>query len=218
MIAQQQETIHKWKDPSVIMTANGTAQTTEDATVYVCDLDILVQVQLLKELPAVLSLGTLCEANGYSYDSHEWHPDQPSILIKNGRNIECKTSKNIPLVVPGAQATKHGRIAEGIFKYDTRISSGHGHTTSSNSSFRASSSKTYFKQIRRHAQYIHTISQRPELRSMQTHDSYESATQKNILKIGRTEKKIAERFGVMITADHEVLNEDQESALHHSVQ
>ena len=46
------------------MTANGTTHTTEEAIVSVCDLDMFVPVQLLKETPAVLSLGNLREANG----------------------------------------------------------------------------------------------------------------------------------------------------------
>ena len=45
-----------------------------------------------------------CEENGYSY---EWHPGQPSYLIKNVRNIECTTGNHIPLVVPGVQAPEH---------------------------------------------------------------------------------------------------------------
>ena len=43
------------------MAANGTTQTSEEATVNVCDLDMLVQAFFLKESPAVLSLGNLCE-------------------------------------------------------------------------------------------------------------------------------------------------------------
>ena len=43
------------------MSANGTTYTAEEATVFVCDLDMLVQTQLLKESPVVLSLGKLCE-------------------------------------------------------------------------------------------------------------------------------------------------------------
>ena len=39
------------------MTANGTTHTTEEATVCICDLDMFVQVQLLKASPAALSLG-----------------------------------------------------------------------------------------------------------------------------------------------------------------
>ena len=54
--------------------------------------------------PAALSLCKVCEENSYSC---ERHPGQPSYLIKNGRNIECKTDNHIPLVVPSAQASEH---------------------------------------------------------------------------------------------------------------
>ena len=45
----------------MVMTANGTSHTAAEATVHVCDLDMLVQVQLLIESSAVLSLGSLCQ-------------------------------------------------------------------------------------------------------------------------------------------------------------
>ena len=54
---KQQETIRNSKDPSVIMAANGTTQTSEEATVNVCDLDMLVQAFFLKESPAVTLAG-----------------------------------------------------------------------------------------------------------------------------------------------------------------
>ena len=63
------------------MTANGSTHTTEEATTHVCDSDMFVQVQFLKESPAVL-LGYLYEEDGCSY---EWHPGQPLYLIRNGR-------------------------------------------------------------------------------------------------------------------------------------
>ena len=43
---EEPETIQTLKDPSVIVTADGTTHTTVEATVYVCDLDMFVQVQL----------------------------------------------------------------------------------------------------------------------------------------------------------------------------
>ena len=48
--------------------ANEEGQTNEDAQVYVHDLDLFVTVQLLEEPPAVLSLGKLCEDQGYFHD------------------------------------------------------------------------------------------------------------------------------------------------------
>ena len=80
MTPEEQETIQKSKDPSVTMTANETTHTIEEATVYVWDLDMFAQVQLLKESPAVLSLRNLCEEYG---SSCEGHPGQPSFLIKS---------------------------------------------------------------------------------------------------------------------------------------
>ena len=47
--------------PTTVVTANGEAQTEEEATVYVRELDLFVTVRLLENTPAVLSLGKLCE-------------------------------------------------------------------------------------------------------------------------------------------------------------
>ena len=52
---EEQETTQKSKGPSVIMTAHGTAHTTEEATVYVYDLDTFVQVKLLKNTRGALA-------------------------------------------------------------------------------------------------------------------------------------------------------------------
>ena len=95
------------------MTANGTTRKTEEATVFVCDVDTCVQGQLLKESLAVLSLGTVCEESSYSY---EWHPGQQSYLIKNARQSICKANNHIPLVVQGVQATEHQTKALGDLK------------------------------------------------------------------------------------------------------
>ena len=59
--------------PLLMMESDLTPDTTEEPTIYVYELDMFVQVQVLKESPAVLSLGNLCSQNGYSY---EWHPGQ----------------------------------------------------------------------------------------------------------------------------------------------
>ena len=82
LATEEQQTFRTSKDPSVIMTANGTAHTTEEAAVCVCDFDMFVQVRLLNESPAVVSQGKFCEANGHSY---EWRPSKPFIPHQNGR-------------------------------------------------------------------------------------------------------------------------------------
>ena len=144
--------IQKSKDPSVILTALGTTRATGEATVFVCDLDMFVQVQLLRESPALLSLGKLCEENGYSC---EWHPGQTSHLVNNGetKNVKptttfpwwCQACKQ-PNTRPKLWATRskhrlwattsdvwkqnyqsgfnfHGRIDEVIVKFGRRLSS-----------------------------------------------------------------------------------------------
>ena len=50
------------------MTANGEVQTYEEARVYVKELDIFLTMKVFENTPAVLSLGKLCDENGYSYD------------------------------------------------------------------------------------------------------------------------------------------------------
>ena len=52
----EEATSRKFGDLPVIMTADGMAGSTEEATVYVSDLDVFAAVMLLEDLPAVLSL------------------------------------------------------------------------------------------------------------------------------------------------------------------
>ena len=56
------------RSPTTVMTANGEVQTHEEATVYVKELDIFLTMKVLENTPAVLSLGKLCDENGYSYE------------------------------------------------------------------------------------------------------------------------------------------------------
>ena len=55
-------------------------------------------MKVLENTPAVLSLGKLCDENGYSY---EWIYGQKPHLIKNGIRIPCNTENFVPIVVPG---------------------------------------------------------------------------------------------------------------------
>ena len=65
---------------------------------YVKELDIFLTMKVLENTPAVLSLGKLCDENGYSY---EWINGQKPHLIKNGIRIQCNTENFVPFVVPG---------------------------------------------------------------------------------------------------------------------
>ena len=61
---EEQET----KESIKIIAADGFIARKEPATVYVNDLDMFNTVKLLDHTPVVLSVGNLCEENGYSYE------------------------------------------------------------------------------------------------------------------------------------------------------
>ena len=60
------DTLTKSCSPTTVVTANGEVQTHEDATVYVKKLDTLPTMKVFEGTPAVLSLGKLCDEDGYS--------------------------------------------------------------------------------------------------------------------------------------------------------
>ena len=83
----------------------GEVQTHEEATVYVKELEKFLTMKVLENTPAVLSLGKLCEEDGYSY---EWINGQKPHLIKNGIRIPCNTENFVPIVVPGLSSSSSG--------------------------------------------------------------------------------------------------------------
>ena len=93
----EMDTLTKSCSPTIV-TANGEVQTHEEAIVYVKEFYIFLTVKVLENTPAVLSLGKLCDENGYSY---EWINGQKPQLIKNGIRIICNTENFVPIVVPG---------------------------------------------------------------------------------------------------------------------
>ena len=62
-------------------------------------------MNVLENTPAVLSLGKLCDENGYSY---EWINGQKPHLIKDGIRIPCNTENFVPIVVPGLSSSSSG--------------------------------------------------------------------------------------------------------------
>ena len=95
------ETVTTSRSPTTIITANGEVQTHEEATVYVKELEIFLTMKVLKNTPAVLSLGRHCDEHGYSY---EWINGQKPHLVKNGIRIQCNTENFVSIVVPGLSA------------------------------------------------------------------------------------------------------------------
>ena len=73
------------------MTVNGEVQTFEAHT-RVHDLGLFVTLQLLDETPAVLSLGKLCENNGYSA---EWVRGQKPRLTKGRQPLAELTTTSL---------------------------------------------------------------------------------------------------------------------------
>ena len=61
--------------------------------------------KVFEDTPAVLSLGKLCDENGYSY---EWINGQKPHLIINGIRIPCNTENFVPIVVPGLSSSSSG--------------------------------------------------------------------------------------------------------------
>ena len=101
----EMDTLTKSCSPTTVITANGEVQTHEEATVYVKELDMFLTLKVLENTPAVLSLGKLCDENGYSY---EWINGQKPHLIKNGIRIPCNTENFVPIVVPGLSSSSSG--------------------------------------------------------------------------------------------------------------
>ena len=98
----EMDTLTKSCSPTIVITANGEVQTQEEAIVYVKELDIFLTMKVLENTPAVLSLGKLCDENGYSY---EWINGHKPHLIKNGIRIICNTENFVPIVVPGLSSS-----------------------------------------------------------------------------------------------------------------
>ena len=103
---EELETVKVPRLPTTVITANGSIDTNEEATVYVKDLDILVTVQLFEDTPAVLSLGKPCEENGSSY---EWKEGQtPTFFFRNKSNLVlCKCDNFVLIAVPGRSSEAH---------------------------------------------------------------------------------------------------------------
>ena len=96
----EMDTLTKSCSPTTVITANREVQTHEEATVYVKELDIFLTMKVLENTPAVLSLGKLCDENGYSY---EWingqkttsHFKRDSDTVQHGELLHYRCSRLI---------------------------------------------------------------------------------------------------------------------------
>ena len=126
----EMDTLTKSCSPTVVITANGEAQTHEEAIVYVKELDLFLTMKVLENTPAVLSLGMLCDENGYSY---EWINGQKPHLIKNGIRRQCNTENFVPIVVPGLSSSSSSSSHPSTSMSPTRQESNHPTSSSSSS-------------------------------------------------------------------------------------
>ena len=83
---------------------------------YVKELDMFLTMKVLENTPAVLSLGKLCDENGYSY---EWINGQKPHLIKDGIRIVCNTENFVPIVVPGLSSSSSGSSSTSRDTFET---------------------------------------------------------------------------------------------------
>ena len=126
----EMDTLTKSCSPTIVITANGEVQTHEEATVYVKELEIFLTMKVLENTPAVLSLGKLCDDNGYSY---EWINGQKPHLIKKRIRIPCNTENLVSIVVPGLSTSSSSGSYQSTSKTLSRQES-HCSTSSSSSS------------------------------------------------------------------------------------
>ena len=96
------ETLRKSRNTTTVIAANGEVQTSEEAQVYVHDLDLFVTVQILDDTPAVPSFGKFCEEHG---SANEWAGGQKPHLTKHGKRFLCKTENFVRVVVPGLSSS-----------------------------------------------------------------------------------------------------------------
>ena len=76
----EMDTLTKSFSPTIVITASREVQTHEEAINCACQrIGIFLTMKVLENTPAVLSLGKLCDENGYSY---EWINGQKPHLMK----------------------------------------------------------------------------------------------------------------------------------------
>ena len=131
MNSGEMDTWTKSCSPTTVITANGEVQTHEEATVYVKELDIIWTMKVLENTPAVLSLGKLCDENGYSY---EWINGQKPHLIQKGIRIQCNTENFVPIAVPGLSTSSSSSSHPSTSMTPSKQESHHLTSTSSSSS------------------------------------------------------------------------------------
>ena len=91
---------------------------------------ISLTMKVLENTPAVLSLGKLCDENGYSCD---WINGQIPHLIWNGIRIQCNTENFVPIVVFGLSSSSSSNFPSSTSMTPSRQETDHPTSSSSSS-------------------------------------------------------------------------------------
>ena len=78
-----------------VSTANGEVEITHKCRVYVIELDLWVWAHLLETTVAVLSLGALCDEEGFDYS---WKSKKIPTLKRGDLTVECYPTNYVPLI------------------------------------------------------------------------------------------------------------------------
>ena len=110
---EELETVNVSRRTTTVITADGSMNATEEAMVYVKEMDMFVTVQLLQDTPAVLSLGKLCEEKSI-YMSGQKGSELQSYQ-KSQKNVPCcKCDNFVPIVVLVYQVKHTSRVQHKI--------------------------------------------------------------------------------------------------------
>ena len=87
-----------------VTTSNGHTCSTTEVDIYVNKLDMTVTAHILEDSPTLLSLGKLCQEDGYDY-FWKRYTDQPYLEKENGDKVYLDVELNVPIILN----TKIGR-------------------------------------------------------------------------------------------------------------
>ena len=105
MTAQELETIRNAEVRIRLQTANGIVWVKQTAKVHVVELDVTVLAYILDGAPALLSLGRLCRENGYRYVWEETNPYLQKKGSDKNERIYCKPVNDVPLITSAKEKT-----------------------------------------------------------------------------------------------------------------
>ena len=93
---EEHQNTYPMKKPQPLSTANGIRTATIQTIMYIPELDLIIHPIIMDRAPAVLSLGLLIK-EGYSFHWEDSDPSRP-VLIKGNFRIGCVPMNNVPIL------------------------------------------------------------------------------------------------------------------------